>query len=338
MHSSSVGCGAAVIRRLTASETWMTWPSRSGANESSVSSSRSLADAAVSAKCSVSPRPARLAHAKASRKRATSPRCVAVSARGQCARGWWGRGEEHARVPAEVHADDAPVAVADGKVDGLGRGCRAVAAVDGQNQPRLHGAGVRGDGAQDGRDVGLLRQAGGGVVSRRRPQLEVDDAVGLEVAQDRGRAQRHRVRVAAELVDVLREQRELRARVSTPRGAAARRGGRKRSPARRSPRPPVSLPADPPARARRRQRLACARARSREDIRAGCCPSDVRAAPGSRPPSAPGTARGGRRAHDFGESFAEVLQLGHGVSSLPPTGLRSIYVLCIRESERASNG
>lgn len=67
---------------------------------------------------------------------------------------------------------------------------------------------VLGDGVEDRLDVGGLGQAGGGHGARRGAQLEVDDAVGGEVAQHRERRVAQRRRVVDQAVDVGREERE----------------------------------------------------------------------------------------------------------------------------------
>lgn len=104
------------------------------------------------------------------------------------------------RVATEVYADDAAGVEPRGEGDGVGGGGGVVAAVDGEDEAGVHtwwcagqcgvGGGVGGlalvvgDGVEDGGDVALPVEAGAGEGARGGAQLEVDDTVGGEGAED----------------------------------------------------------------------------------------------------------------------------------------------------------
>jgi hypothetical protein len=109
-----------------------------------------------------------------------------------------------ARVAAEVDAHDTASAVLAGELDDGERGGEVVAAVDGEDEVGLHGVGgVEGGYAvQDGLDVVVLGYVGRGDSPRSGAQLEIDDAVGVEVLEDGGGGVGEGGAVIAEVVDV----------------------------------------------------------------------------------------------------------------------------------------
>lgn len=116
-------------------------------------------------------------------------------------------------VAAQVDADDAAGAEPRGERDGLGGLGGGVAAVDGEDETRVHagaggGALVVGDGGQDGVDVVGLGKGGAGQGARGGAQLEVDDAVGGEGPEDGEGGVPEGGEVVDEVVDVGREEGE----------------------------------------------------------------------------------------------------------------------------------
>lgn len=126
-----------------------------------------------------------------------------------------GRDAAPRRVPAQVDAHDAPGALLEGagQADDLEGLARGVAPVDREDEPRVEGrargGGLEGaDDVQDGGDVALLGEAGPGQRPRRRAQLEVDDAVPREVAEDGEGGVLEGREVVDEVVDVGGEEGE----------------------------------------------------------------------------------------------------------------------------------